>query len=84
MVAVEQDHPGARAEDRLLEAAQRLVEPVEAHQPPHRGRLAARHDQPVEAVELLRQAHLDRLGAETSQHGRMLAEVSLYCEHPNP
>ena len=80
VVAVEQDHPGARAEDRLLEPAQRLVEPVEAHQPRHRRRLAARHDQPVEPVELLGQAHLDRLGAEPAQHGRVLAKVSLHGE----
>ena len=42
-----------------LEAAQRLVEPVEAHQPRDRGRLAARDDEPVEPVELLGLAHLD-------------------------
>ena len=42
------------------EAADRLLEPVEPHQPRDRGRLAARDDQAVEPVELLRLAHLDR------------------------
>ena len=77
MVAVEHDHPGAGAEDRRLEPAQRLVDPVQPHQPADRGRLAARDDQAVEPVELLRQPHLDRLGAEAPQHRRVLAEVPL-------
>ena len=77
MVAVEQDHPGAGAEDRPLEAPDRLLDPVEPHQPRDRGRLAAGDDQAVEAVELLGLAHLDRLGAEAAQHGRVLAEVAL-------
>ena len=64
-----------------VERAQRLVEPVEAHQPRDRGRLAAGQDQAVEAVELLRQPHLDRLRAEAPQHGRVLAEVALHGEH---
>ena len=77
MVAVEHDHPGAGAEDRRLEPVQRLVDPVQPHQPADRGRLAARDDQAVEPVELLRQPHLDRLGAEAPQHRRVLAEVPL-------
>src|SRR5438067_4439743 len=52
VVPVEDDHPRARAEDRAGERAQRLVEPVEAHQPHERRRLAAGDDEPVEAVEL--------------------------------
>src|SRR4051794_6352381 len=42
MRAVEQDHPRARAEDRPLEAADRLLEPVEPDQAPDGRRLAAR------------------------------------------
>ena len=84
VVAVEHDHPGARAEDRRREAAQRLVDAVQAHQPRDRGRLAAGDDQPVEPVELLRQPHLDRLGAEAPQHGRVLAEVPLHGEDADP
>ena len=80
MVPVEHDHPRAGAEDRRVEPPERLVEAVEAHQPRDRGRLAARQDQPVEPVELLGQAHLDRLGAEAPQHRRVLAEVPLHGE----
>ena len=56
MRPVEQDHPGAGAEHGAVEAADRVLEPVEAHEPRDRGRLAARDDQPVEPVELLRAA----------------------------
>src|SRR5436190_2059301 len=80
MVAVEHDHAGAGAEDRRVEAPQRLVEAVEPHQAHDRGGLAARHDQPVEPCELLGQPHLDRLGAETPEHRRVLAKVSLHGE----
>ena len=45
-----------------------------------RSRLAAGDDEPVEPVELLGKAHLDRLRAEPPQHGRVLAEVSLHGE----
>src|SRR5689334_17139402 len=38
VLAVEHDHPGAGAEDRPLEAADRLVEAVQAHQPRERRR----------------------------------------------
>ena len=37
-------------------------------------------DEPVEAVELLGQPHLDHLGAERAQHRRVLAEVALHGE----
>src|SRR5439155_16170550 len=68
MVPVEDDHPRARAEDGRGERAQRLVEAVEAHQADERRRLAARHDEAVQAVELLRQPDLDHLGAEAAEH----------------
>ena len=77
---VEQDHPGAGAEDRLLEAPHRLLEPVEPHQPRDRRRLAARDHEPVEPVELCRQAHLDDVRAEPTQHRPVLAEVALEGE----
>ena len=54
MLAVEHDHPRAGAEDRLLEAAHRLVEPVQAHQPHERRRLAAGDHEPVEPVRAAR------------------------------
>src|SRR5436309_5109927 len=84
MLAVEHDHAGAGAEDRRVEAPERLVEAVEPHQPRDRRRFAARDDQPVEPRQLVRQPHLDRLGAEAPQHRRMLAEVPLDCQHPDP
>ena len=80
MVAVEHDHPRARAEHGSLEATDRLVEAVEAHQAHERRRLAAGDDEPVEPVELLRLAHLDDVRAEPAQHRRVLAEVPLDCE----
>ena len=80
MVSVEQDHPGAGPEDRAAEPANRLLEPVQPHQAGDRRRLAAGDDEPVEPVELLGQAHLDRLRAEAAQHRRVLAEVALDCE----
>ena len=77
VVAVEQDHPGARAEHRPGELAERVLEPVEADEPHDRGRLAARDHEPVEPFELLRLAHLDRLHAQPPQHRLVLAEVPL-------
>src|SRR4029077_13713121 len=79
-LAIEDDHPRAGAEDRGRECANRLVEDVEAHQTHHRGRLAARDDQAVEAVELFRQAHLDPLDAESLEDGQVLAKGSLQGE----
>ena len=81
MLAVEQDHPGAGPEDGALEAADRLLEPVEPHQARDRRRLAARDDEPVEPVELLGLAHLDDVRAEPAQHRRVLAEVALDGEN---
>ena len=78
MLAVEHDHSGAGTEDRAAEVAQRLVEAVEPHEPCDRCRLAPGDDQAVEAVELLRQAHLDRLRAEAPQDSRVLAKIALY------
>ena len=81
MRTVEQDHPGARAEDGRGEPPDRLLEPVEPHQPRDRGRLAARDHEPVKALELLGQAHLDHVRAERAQHRRVLAEVALNGEN---
>jgi hypothetical protein len=78
MVAVEDDHARAGAEDRAAEPAHSLVEAVEPHQARDCGRLAAGDDQPVETLELPGEPHLDRLGAEPSQHGRVLPEVPLH------
>jgi hypothetical protein len=84
MVAVEQDHPRARSEDRGPETPDRVFDAVEAHQSGDRCRLAARDDQPVEPVELVRLPHLDGLSAEAAQNGRVLTEVPLHCQDADP
>src|SRR5262245_20328993 len=84
VVAVEDDQSRAGAEHGLLEAPNRILEPVEPHQAHERRRLAARDDEPVKARELLRLAHLDRLRTEPPQHRRVLAEVSLHSEDSDP
>ena len=48
------------------------------------GRLAAGDDEAVEAVELLRLAHLDDVRAESAQHRRVLAEVALHGQNADP
>src|SRR4051812_24226685 len=83
VVAVEHDHPRARAEDRPREAAHGVVEGVEAHQARERRRLAAGDHEPVETVELVGLPHLDGLRAERAQHRRVLAEVALHGQHPD-
>ena len=61
-----------------------LFEGVEADQPADRGRLTARDDEPVEALELLGLPHLDRLHAETRERRDVLAEVPLQGENADP
>ncbi len=78
MVAIEHDHPCTGAEDGPLEAPDRLVEPVEAHEPHERRRLPARDDEAVEGAELLGLPHLDGDGPEAAQHRRVLAKVPLH------
>ena len=75
VLAVEQDHPRARAEDRAVERADRLVEPVRAPQARDRRRLAARDDKPVEPVQMLRAADLDDVRAERAKRAGMLANA---------
>ena len=82
--AVEQDHPRARTEDGALEPSDRLLQTVQPHQPGDRGRLAARDDEAVEAVELLGQADLDRVGTEPAQYGHVLAEIALQGQNSDP
>jgi len=48
VLAVEHDHPGARAEDRARERADRVVEAVQVHKPRECRRLAARDHEAVE------------------------------------
>ena len=53
---------------------------VEPHQPHDRRRLATWNHETVEAVELLRQPHLDYVRPERPQHRRVLAKVALHSE----
>ena len=65
-------------------AADRVVEPVEPREPRDRGRLAAGDHEAVEAVELLREPHLDRVRAEPPKRPNVLAERALEGEHADP
>ena len=81
---VEQDHPRARAEDRTVEAVQRLVDPVQRRKLHDRRRLPAGDHEAVDLVELLGLPHLDDVRPEGAQHRRVLAEVSLQGEDADP
>ena len=48
MLAVEDDHPGARPQDRTLERPDCLVQPVKPHQTHERRRFPARNDQSIQ------------------------------------
>ena len=83
----EDDHPGARAEDRRARAGQvqdRLGEPPAADEAAHRRALAAGQDQPVDVDEILRQAHLHALDADRGERGHVLAEGALQRQHADP
>ena len=81
VVAIQDDHARAGAEDRPAELGNRAIEPVEAHQSHERRGLAARDHEPVEPLELLRLAHLDGIRAQAPQHRRVLAEVALHGQN---
>src|SRR3954451_849615 len=83
-LAPHEDHSGAGAEHDSRELSQGFFERVEADQPADRGRLAARHDEAVEPLEMLGPAHLDRLHAETRERRDVLAEVPLQGENADP
>src|SRR3954454_17400460 len=61
VVAVEDDHSGARPEDRAGERADGVVEAVEAHQARERRRVAAGEIASVEASTLLRLSYPDHV-----------------------
>ena len=63
------------------ERAQRVAEPFALDAERHRRRLAARHHQPVEPVEVGGHADLAHLGAEALQHLGMRFEVALQGEN---
>ena len=65
------------------QAPDRLAQLVDVEQPRDRRALAAGDDQRVDAGEMRRQPHLDRLDAESSEHGDVLGEVALQRQHAN-
>src|SRR5215218_1107299 len=81
VLAVEDDHPRAGTEHRPTKPAQRVVQAVQPHEAHERRRLAAGNDQPIEAFELLRLPHLDRLDAQPAKHLRVLPEISLHSKN---
>src|SRR5262249_20471720 len=83
VLSVEDDHARTRAEDRRLKGADRGLEPVQADEAHDCGRLPTWDDQPVEALELLWEPHLDAVCAEPPQDGRVLAKRALNREHAN-
>src|SRR5690242_8590299 len=78
--AGEQDHPGARAQETAVEAAQRLLETGQLDELSDRRRLATGDDEPVEPVELRGPPDLDHLRAERAEHGGVLPDVALERE----
>ena len=65
------------------EVEQRLAQRPAVDEPAHRGRLAARQDQAAEALEIGRQAHLDRLDADRVEHARRAPRIALDREDPD-
>src|SRR5215218_4336884 len=87
VLGVADDHPRARAENRpprLDVGANRGLEPVPLDRLRDRGRLAAGDDERVEAIQLLRVADLDRVGAEPAQHLGVRREAALAREYADP
>ena len=65
------------------EVAQRLGQPLALDAERHRRRLAAGDDEPVEARQVGRHAHLAHLGAEVAQDLAVRLEVALEREDPD-
>src|SRR5262245_28519297 len=79
-LAGEDDHPSTSAEDRRAargEVQDRAPQAPAVDQLPHRGRLAARDDQPGDPVQVGRQAHGDAVDADRLERREMLAERPL-------
>jgi hypothetical protein len=80
VLAVEHDQARARPEHRRAapdELPQRLGQPFALDAQRHRRGLAAGHDEPVDAVEVRRRAHLAGLDTELVQHPGMRIEPAL-------
>ena len=75
------------------EGAQRIGQALALDAERHRGRLAAGHDEPVEAFEVGRHPHLAHLGAQRAQDADVRGEAALQgedaderrrCHQPRP
>ena len=84
VIPVEQDHACARAENRPLEAPDRVLEPVEPGESQDRGRLAAGDHEAVELGELFGLSHLDHARPEPPQHSGVLTKVPLHGQDADP
>ena len=83
-LAGQRDEPGAGAEHRHAAGRPRLDrrdETVVAHELADRRALAAGDDQRVDRLELGRPPDLGGGGAQTFEHGAMLAKVALQRQH---
>ena len=86
VVAVADDHPGAGAEDRppgMRVGADGLGEPVALDRFRDRRRLAAGDHEGLDAFQLSRSAHLDRVGADRLEHPGVGREIALAGQHAN-
>jgi hypothetical protein len=80
MVAVEHDQPGAGPENRppgACQIAERPGQPLALDPERDGGRLAAGHDERVEAEQVGRSAHQPCGGPLGGQHARVCLEVAL-------
>ncbi len=84
-IARKENRSGAGSEDRVLLTVlfERIKEVPLLEELQHRGGFAARQDKRVEARELLRFAHVNRLGPGFDQSLGMGRVVSLNCQHAN-
>ena len=83
-LARQDDHPRARPEQRRAargKVQDRPAHPPAVDQPAHGRALAPGQDQAVDVLEMLRQAHLDRLHADGAQDREMLGEGALEGQH---
>ena len=79
-LARQDDHPGARAEDRgaaIGEVEDRLAQAPALDELAHRRALAAGQDQAADALEVGRLAHAHALDADGGERVEMLAERAL-------
>ena len=82
----QQDQARAGPQHRLAlhEGLERRAQPGRVQQPQHGGGLAARHDQRLEAREVLRPRDAHRLRPERGERHAVALEVALQAQHSDP